>query len=66
MHVMQAAKLSEDELKLRAQQEEIRQLVLIDYNPNKHRHIAYKPRDVISWVLQPWYQHLLTTNHLLV
>ena len=63
---MQEAKLSEDELTSRAQQEEVLHLVQVDYNPNKHRHIAYKPQDVISWVLQPWYQQLLTVNHLLV
>ena len=58
--------MNEDELTSRAQQEEVLHLVQVDYNPNKHRHIAYKPQDVISWVLQPWYQELLSVNHLLV
>ena len=38
----------------------------VDYNPNKHRHIAYKPQDVMNWVLQPWYKEMLSMNHLLV
>ena len=41
-------------------------LVAVDYNPNKHRHIAYKPQDVMNWVLQPWYKEMLSMNHLLV
>ena len=44
----------------------MRTLVAVDYNPNKHRHIAYKPQDVMNWVLQPWYKEMLSMNHLLV
>ncbi len=63
---MQAAKLSQDELITRIDSEEVRTLVSVDYNPNKHRHIAYKPQDVMNWVLQPWYKQMLSMNHLLV
>lgn len=61
-----AAKLSQDELISRIDAEEVRTLVSVDYNPNKHRHIAYKPQDVMNWVLQPWYNQMLSMNHLLV
>lgn len=64
--VLQATNLSQDEFTRRIDAEEIRTLVAIDYNPNKHRHIAYKPQDVMNWVLQPWYQEMLSMNHLLV
>jgi hypothetical protein len=63
---LQAAKLSQDELITRIDAEEVRTLVSVDYNPNKHRHIAYKPQDVMNWVLQPWYKQMLSMNHLLV
>lgn len=61
-----AAKLSQDELTTKVDAEEVRTLVSVDYNPNKHRHIAYKAQDVMSWVLQPWYKQMLSMNHLLV
>ena len=66
MTVLQATKLSQDELVKKVDAEEIKTLVAIDYNPNKHRHIAYKPQDVMNWVLQPWYKEMLSMNHLLV
>lgn len=64
--LFEASKLSQDELTTRVDAEEIRTLVSVDYNPNKHRHIAYKPQDVMNWVLQPWYKGMLSMNHLLV
>lgn len=64
--ILQATKLTQDEYIAQIDAEEIKTLVDIDYNPNKHRHIAYKAQDVMNWVLQPWYKQMLSMNHLLV
>ncbi|KAL3156378.1 hypothetical protein ABBQ38_000692 [Trebouxia sp. C0009 RCD-2024] len=64
--LMKATKLSQDELTIKIDAEEINTLIDVDYNPNKLRHIAYKPQDVMNWELQPWYQEMLSMNHLLV
>lgn len=64
--VLQATNLSQDEFTIKIDAEEINTLIDVDYNPNKLRHIAYKPQDVMNWELQPWYQEMLSMNHLLV
>ena len=63
---LQATKLSQEEYVAKIDAEEMTTLVAVDYNPNKHRHIAYKPQDVMNWVLQSWYKEMLSMNHLLV
>ena len=63
---MQASGLSQDEIVARSDKEEFQTLVAHDYNPNKHRHMAYKSQDNLNWVLHPWYNHMLHANHLLV
>ena len=66
MPCLQATNLSQDEYTRRVDAEEIKTLVGVDYNPNKLRHVSYKPQDVMNWVLQPWYQEMLSMNRLLV